>query len=56
MARECCELLNEVSHGLEDGLPKNGVKQDGFRPSSHQLCDIGHSFCGHRHGYAVRVL
>ena len=56
MARKCCELLDEVLHGVEGGLPDNGVKQDGFHPSYHHLDDGGHSCSGRSHDCDVRAL
>ena len=53
---KCSELLDEVLYGVEGGLHNNGVKRDGFHPSSHHLCGGGHSCCDNRHGCAVRAL
>ena len=56
MAREFCELLDKASHGVEGGLPENGVERDGFHPFYHHLGDGGHSCRDLRHGCAVRAL
>ena len=42
MAHEGCELLNEVSPGVECGLPHDSVEQDGFHPLSQHFGDGGH--------------
>ena len=55
-ARKCCELLDEVLHRVEVGLSENGVKRDGFHPSSHHIGDGSHIFSYRRHGCTVRAL
>ena len=49
-------MINEVSHRVEVGLPNNGVKRDGFHPSSHNIGDGGHSCRDRLHGCTVCVL
>ena len=56
MALKCCELLDEVLNRVEVGLPPNGVKRDGFHPSSHHIGDGGHILCDQHHGCTVRAL
>ena len=40
MDSKCHELLNEVFHGVEGGLPYNYVEQNGFHPPSHHFGDV----------------
>ena len=56
MARKCCELLEEVLHGVKGGLPENGVERDGLHPPYHHFGDGGNSFRDRHHGCAVHVL
>ena len=45
MVREGRKLLNEVSRGVEGGLPHDYVKWDGSHIPSHHLGDGGHGCC-----------
>ena len=56
MACKCCELLDEVSHGVESGLPNNGVERDSFHPSSHNFGDGSQSCRDRRHVCATCAL
>ena len=49
MAHEGRNMLDDVSHGVEGGLPYNCVEQDGFHPPSHHFGDGSHNIRDSRH-------
>ena len=56
MAREGCELIDEVLQGVEGELPHYFVDQDSFHPPSHHFCDGVHGCRYRRHVCAVHSL
>ena len=56
MDRECHELVNEVSNGVEGGLYHHCVDWDCFHPSPEHFGDGGHWCRDSRHNCAILAL